>query len=232
MISPHPDLEPLVPPVPPARPRALAVLGLVAAVLGLVAAFGGFVPGLGLPAVIVAGVLLLVGLVLCLIALISRRQGGTGLSVTGVIVAVLGGIVFVVALVVATWTGLSAQSAAVAPAPDAQVSDTSEQQAAAEAAAQAAGEKAFLADARPQIRDIVKQIRLDATDAQIDGAYSDDILKLIGYSVLEAYRSGGDAAVADQVDQLRALKPGAFTKPQATRLVDVVLKAAEDHLRP
>ncbi|WP_417564296.1 hypothetical protein [Microbacterium sp.] len=228
MPSPTTPLEPLLPPVERRRPRTLAALGLTAGLIGVLAVIGGFVPALGTRSVVVGGVLLAVGLVLSLIALISRRQGGTGLGVAGVIVALLGGVVFVAALVVSMWVGLTAEQTPT-PKPTTQATSGADEQAEHDAAV-AAGEKAFLSEARPQIRTIVKQIKPGATDQQIDSSYSDDILLLIGYSVLDAYNSGGAPAVDQQVDALMSMRPGVFTKPQAARLVDVVLTAARAHL--
>jgi len=71
---------------PDARPKTLAVIALVAAILGVVLIF---VPVIGF----VSSAFLLAAVVLGIIALASRRQGGKGLGVTALVVAVAGGLV-------------------------------------------------------------------------------------------------------------------------------------------
>ena len=69
---------------PDPRPKSLATLALAAAVVGVVAVL---IPVINA----VAGLILLAAVVLGIVALASRRQGGKGLGVAAILVAVVGG---------------------------------------------------------------------------------------------------------------------------------------------
>lgn len=81
------------PPGPDTRPKTLAIIAFVLAVVGAVIAF---VP----VATLFSGFLLLAGFIIGLIALISKRHSGTGLSIAAIIVSVVGWIVSIVMTVV------------------------------------------------------------------------------------------------------------------------------------
>ncbi|MDL9978895.1 hypothetical protein [Microbacterium candidum] len=82
-----------VSPGPDTRPKTLAIIAFVLAVVGAVVAF---VP----VATLFSGVLLLAGFIIGLIALISKKHGGTGLSIAAIVVSVVGWIVSIVMTVV------------------------------------------------------------------------------------------------------------------------------------
>jgi len=85
----YPQQPPQAPRRPDPRPKTIAIIALVAAAVGLVMAVIPFV-------VWFSGLLLLAGLVLSLIALISRKQGGTGFAIGALATSVAGGLLAVV----------------------------------------------------------------------------------------------------------------------------------------
>ena len=92
-----------VPPAPPkapdTRPKTLAIIALILAIVGVVMAFIPFVNW-------IAGLVLLAAFIIALIALISKKQGGTGMSITALILSVVGGIISVVMIALSfLWIG-------------------------------------------------------------------------------------------------------------------------------
>ncbi|WJL96279.1 DUF4190 domain-containing protein [Microbacterium sp. ET2] len=79
---------------PDTRPKVLAIIALVASIVGLLIAFIPFLGWLSAP-------ILLAALVMAIIALALKSQGGKGLSITALIISVVGGIMAIVVTVVA-----------------------------------------------------------------------------------------------------------------------------------
>ena len=82
------------------RPKKLAWIALSVAIAGFVLSFGGLLPivWVGLVFAIVSGLLLIAGLILGIMVLAKRTQGGKPLGIVAIIVSVLGGVVFVIGL--------------------------------------------------------------------------------------------------------------------------------------
>ncbi|WP_322411545.1 hypothetical protein [Microbacterium invictum] len=80
---------------PDSRPKILAIIALVASILGLLVAFIPFFGWLSAP-------ILFAALVMAIIALAVKSQGGAGLSIAAIIVSVMGGITAIVVTIVAT----------------------------------------------------------------------------------------------------------------------------------
>lgn len=84
---------------PDTRPKTLAIIALVLAAVGFVMAFIPFVNW-------VAGLVLLAAFILSLIALIGAKHGGKGLSITALVISVVGWIVALVMIAVSfLWIG-------------------------------------------------------------------------------------------------------------------------------
>jgi hypothetical protein len=98
------------PSAPDTRPKTLAIIALCLAIFGAIVAFVPFVNLLAAPILIAA-------IVLAIIALVSKKQGGTGLSIAALIVSVLSGlasiIIAVVSIFLVTLGGLGAFDDAV-----------------------------------------------------------------------------------------------------------------------
>lgn len=214
---------------PDTRPKTLAWVGLSAGVLGLVLVLVSFIPlvwvSLGLA--LVGGVLLLAGLIIGIVAVANRKQGGKGVGVAAIIVSVLGGVAWIAAI---TWAlviiGLSAAGAS-APAPSESTGIESEAPAETDESTDAAGaydETAYLDQVRPELVAIMQELDPAFTDELLGQMFPDDTLVSTGKGFLVV----GDAARETFVQSLGG--SGVFTEEQATRFYDAILTAAEDHL--
>lgn len=225
------------------RPRALAIAAIAAAAVGLLLTLGGFVPVAGLATVlaVIGGLLLLVALVLAIIVLASKSQGGKPLGVVALIVSVLGGILFAIAFVASLfWVGLAAagrETVDVPAAPDSSASALPSEEASAppseSATPEASGtydEAAYLAAVRPEIVSIVQEIQPDFTADQLNEIYSDQVLISIGQS-FAAVDSVSDGSRQITIDTLVSSSGGLLTQDQATRLYDTIANAAQQYLR-
>ncbi|WP_207205336.1 hypothetical protein [Microbacterium protaetiae] len=232
-VQPGPGL----PKQPDNRPKTLALVALILAVVGFIAACIGFAP-IGLPFVIVGGVLLLAAFVLSIVVLANRKQGGKGLGIAGLVVSVVGGIVFVFALLVsiawAVWAGVGggqalgerpAVSAPVAPSDEA-----TDDQGNNTTATGDYDEAAYVAELRPTVRAIFKEIEPNATDDIIDSAYTDDTLVYLGTTLLTEYTTLGDDAIGQEASDAVDSSDGLFSEDQAERLMRAILEAAQHHL--
>lgn len=238
---------PGLPPQPDNRPKTLALVALILAVVGFIAAVISFIASsvgsapTGLIFVIVGGVLLLAAFVLSIVVLASRKQGGKGLGIAGLIVSVVGGIVFVAAVIVwaasafigtvnsAVESATSPSSAVSAPADD----STTDDSATDDNAAPADGtydEDAYLADVRPKIRAVFKEIEPSVDDATIDAAYSDDTLVFLGSTLLNEYNSLGDDVIATEAETLVSSSGDMFSQEQAESFMRDILESAQKYL--
>lgn len=91
MAYPGPSTAPVG---PDTRPKILAIIALVASIVGLVVAFIPFFGWLSAP-------ILFAALVMAIIALAVKSQGGKGLSITAIVISVVGGITAIVISIVA-----------------------------------------------------------------------------------------------------------------------------------
>ena len=234
---------PGLPPQADNRPKTLALVALILAVVGFIAACVGFTP-VGLIFVISGGVLLLAAFVLSIMVLASRKQGGKGLGIAGLIVSVVGGIVFAFALVVSIFWSLwgygmivnePGDNPAVSVVPDENTDQgtdaaqgTDEGTDSDQATAGDYDEDAYVAEVRPKVHAILKEAQPDLDESIIDSLYPDDTLVSVGQAVLMDYEARGDDAVTDYVGILS--EDGYLTEDQAGRFVQAILTAAQDHL--
>ena len=201
------------------RPKTIALIALILAIVGFLSTCIGFTP-IGLVFVIVGGLLLLGGFVLGIVALASRNQGGKGLGLAGLIVSVVGGIVFVFALAVSIfWVAFAAATSSVGEVGSAP---------AVTVPAGTYDENAYIAEVRPQVRDLIKQVQPSLDDATVDGLYDDDTLIFIGTTLLGEYNTMGDAAIDAEAQSM--VDTGAFTEQQADQFMSLILAAAQKHL--
>ncbi|MRH27886.1 hypothetical protein GH740_00955 [Microbacterium sp. SYP-A9085] len=220
------------------RPKTLALVAMILAIAGSVLALVGFVPFIGLVFSILAGVMLLAAFVLSIVALASRKQGGKGFGVAGLVVSIVGGIIAVVAIAVsAFWIALAAGVAAAptdrAAAPSVSVSDSvqpSDEPTDGAGDTDAADEAAFVADVRPKIGALLREIQPGATDEMLTAVYSDDTLVMLGNLTLAAYQATGKDGMATEAKSITDASGGAITPDQADRFVQALLDSAQKHL--
>lgn len=203
-----------------ARPRGLAWTALVLSIIGLVLVLGGFVPipWAGLAATVVGGGILLAAAISAIVALVVRRHGGTAVSATALVLSVLGGVVGGFALIVgALFTGLSANQDRTAPAPLPTV----------QATATASAEEAFLADLRPEVNEIMRDLAPELSEEDVASTLSDEMLIATGRALLVA----GDAGIDAFVDQATAAAGGTVDTAALRSVYEAIHEAAQEHLR-
>ncbi|KRB36479.1 hypothetical protein [Microbacterium sp. Root180] len=216
------------------RPRGLAWASLGLAIGGLVLVGAAFIPlaWVSLVLALVGGLLLLVALVLGIVALASKKQGGKGLGIAAIAVSVLGGLLWIFALTAAfLWIGLAvAGSSSGSSDPEISVSEEAtpgdEESTEEEVPAGVYDEEAYLAEVRPEITAILQEIDPNFTEDLIGQIYSDDMLVSTGQALLAAGDSARDAFVTSTVES----SDGMFTEEQAIAFYDSVLDAAELYL--
>jgi hypothetical protein len=202
---------------------------------------------------VIGGILLLVGFVLSLIALISKKQGGKGLSIGALVVSIIGGILFFFALIASLiWLGLAAaiedgdlvdpgptssalpsQEASEAPSetPSEEATPGETAPAPAPGATGTYDEAAYLAAVRPEFFAILQEIQPGITEAEVAEIYPDDVLISIGQSFAALVEAGGlEEGRQSFVDSTVSSSNGAVTAEQANRLFDTVSNAASAYL--
>ncbi len=211
------------------RPRGLAWASLGLAIGGLVLVGAAFIPlvWVSLVLALVGGLLLLVALVLGIVALASKKQGGKGLGIAAIALSVLGGLLWIFALTAAfLWIGLAAAgSSSGSSDPEISVSEEATP-GDEEAPVGTYDEEAYLAAVRPEITAILQEIDPSFTEDLIGQIYSDEMLVATGKALLAAGDSARDAFVTSTVES----SDGMFTEEQAIAFYDTVLDAAELYL--
>ena len=223
-----------LPPQSDNRPKALGLVSLILAVLGFIAACVGFAPA-GLAFALIGGVLLLAAFILSIVTLASKRQGGKGLGIAGLIVSGIGGIVFVFALLVSLWWFAyghiqDAVEKGIAPAISAPADPSAPTDDASQTSDGIYDEAAYLDDVRDNLRSIIKEVQPGITDDQIDAIYPDDTLVFIGTSLLNEYNTLGDDALTTEAKSMVDSSNGAVTEDQAERFMRAVLSSAQAYL--
>lgn len=242
----YPPADYGTPPVGPTatdtRPKKLGWVALGLAVLGFLLAGASFLPlpGIALAFSGIAGLLLLVALVLGIVVLASKKQGGKGLGIGAVITSVIGGIVWVIGLVVAiawTFAGAAISNAINAtPTPEYSMSAEPSQSAPTDPSASAApdasaGDTAgYLAAVRPQLLALFQEIEPTVTAEQLDQIYPDETLITIGESFARLTSAELDAARSQVITQLKSSSDGAFTDDQSGRFFDIIASSASQYL--
>ncbi|MGA7149535.1 MAG: hypothetical protein WBX17_13735, partial [Microbacterium sp.] len=223
---------------PDQRPRALAWISLGLAVGGLALVGAAYIPLLWVSVILalVGGLLLLAALVLGIVTLASKKQGGKGLGLGAVIVSVVGGMAWIGAISLAlVLIGLNA-AANNSPAPEstpsasAEATPDTEDDGAEEEAEEPSGaydEAAYLAQVRPQILALMQEIEPTVTEEVLVTVYTDETLLTLGTSLVQS-----DEVTRDLfVQSLATGTEGLFTEDQAQRFFDIILVAAEAHLQ-
>ena len=234
-------------PAPP-RPKTLGWLALGLAIGGLVLVGIAFIPLLWVSLVLalIGGLLLIVALVLGIVTLASKKQGGKGLGIGAIIVSVLGGGAWIGAITFAlVFIGLSASGTSVgdvfvqdqsvteeqAPGSDDAEGGTEDDGATGgetegEAPAGTYDEAAYLAQVRPEITALMQEIEPSITEESLSEIYSDDDLVQMGSTLLAAGDASEDSFVSSLVDGTGGL----FTAEMATRFYDSLVNGAQQHL--
>jgi hypothetical protein len=241
---------PTAPPAPVAtatdtRPRRLAWVALGLAVGGLVLVLLAYIPLLwvSFALALVGGILLLAGLVVGIMVLVKKAQGGKGLGIGAIVVSVLGGGAWVGALI---WSliliGLASSGGSIgtvdpSATPPAAVEESATPAPSASASAEAEAtdapeqttpgvydEAAYLAEVRPTLTALFTEIDPTITDEVATMVFPDESLVQIGQAVIS-----GDLDRESLVATLVS-EDGNFTQEQAERFFDTIDAAAQKHL--
>lgn len=211
------------------RPKTLAWVSLGLAVLGAILACVGFlpVPWVGLISVIVGGLLLLVAFVLSIVALASRKQGGKPLGVIALVLSVLGGGLWAIALFASiaftAFLSTSSDGSAESPAPAPSISSAPSDE--GEEVAGEYDEAAFLAEARPAMLAVFQEVEPSVTEDLVNQMFPDDALIAAGQSMLLLGEDGRDQMIESLTTG------GTFDDDTAGRFVDAIYDAATKHLQ-
>ena len=202
---------------------------LILAVLGAVIGLGGFLPMAWVSLVLAAvgGLLLVAGLILGIVALASRTEGGNGMSIAAIVVAVAGGVAWVFAVVASIlWIGLAAaDEPAPTPTPPAVTATVDPG-----TGDDASGEQAYLDEVKPAVLAILQTIEPSVTAEQLSQLYPDDALIASGRQLATI---PADQRAAQREAFVRASvesSNGALTEETAGQLFDVLITAADRHL--
>jgi hypothetical protein len=216
------------------RPRTLGWVSLGLAIGGLVLVGAAFVPlaWLSLGLAMFGGLLLLVALVLGIVTLASRKQGGKGLGISAIAVSVLGGLAWIGAITLAfVWIGVAAvgttTGGVLEPAPS--VSESAAGEEGIDDGAETSGtydEAAYLAVVRPEILAIMQEIEPSITEEITAQFYTDEMLVSIGESLLSLGEAETEAAISGIVEGSQ----GMFSEEQATRFFTTIQDAAQQYL--
>lgn len=215
------------------RPKTLAWVSLGLAVLGAILACVGFVPvpWVGLISVIVGGLLLLVAFVLSIVALASRKQGGKPLGVIALVLSVLGGGLWAIALFASiaftAFLSTSSDGSAESPAPAPSISSAPSDEGTDEGE-EVAGEydeAAFLAEARPAMLAVFQEVEPSVTEDLVNQMFPDEALIAAGQSMLLLGDDGRDQMIESLTTG------GTFDDDTAGRFVDAIYDAATKHLQ-
>lgn len=229
------------PTAPDTRTKHIAWTALALAIAGVVAALVGFVPILwvGFGFALLAALLLLAAFVFSLIGLIGKRNGGKGISVTALILSVVGSVIGSFALIfslvvfglAASGTSSSESAPEVSAAPSAAPSDdgaiVQPSDEATPAAPDADAEAAFLADVRPKVNELMASVDATITPDIVQSVFPDDQLVLMGQTLLIAGEGGIDAIVDATVAQSGDVVPADVLR----QLYESVLESAQTYLQ-
>jgi len=218
---------------PDTRPKRLAIIALVLAVVGLVLSAFGFLPFpvVGMIVTILGGILLLVALVLGIIALAVKKHGGTGLSIAAIVVSVLGGIVWTGAVLTAFfWTAFYAAASDNGPisAPTATFAPDGED---VDDVTTDADEQAYLAEVKPQVLAILQTIEPNITEADLSSIYTDEDLIEVGEELSDIPADQREENRSQFISSAVSSSGGAFTEESAAHMFDILIAAADTHLR-
>lgn len=197
-------------PAPDTRSKAVAWTALGLAAGGTLLSIVGIVPvpWLGLVAVLIGGLLLLAGFVFSIVGLAGKRHGGKPLSITALVLSLVGAtigsfaLIWSIILVGVTSAGSTIDEMMSTPSPVPSVEVTpggvlpGEEDDTA-TAAESASEVAFIADVRPKVNQILGEVDPTATPDVIEQVLPDQSLILIGQTLLVT----GEAGIEDLVQQ-------------------------------
>lgn len=228
---------------PDTRSKGIAWTALILAIAGILLCLIGFVPlpWVGFIAALIGSFALLAAFVVSIVGLVGRRNGGKGLSVTALVLSVVGSVLAGFALLVSMiFVGLSAANSSTGSAPSTQTSDeasdggagTTDDSATTDdttdgSADHSASEAAYLAALRPEINDVMTGIDPSVTSADIEKLFPDESLLLIGRALLVTGESGIDSMLDSTVEAAG----GAVTADQVRPLYEAIYQAADQYLR-
>jgi hypothetical protein len=194
--------------VPDTRSKAIAwtALGLAAggtllSIIGIVP-----VPWVGLVAVLIGGLLLLAGFVFSIVGLAGKRYGGKPLSITALVLSLVGATIGSFALI---WSIILVGVSSAGSSIDEMMStlarafrrgrpgDILPGEGGSATATESAAQQEFIADVRPKVNQILGEVDPTATPEIIEQVLPDESLILIGETLLTT----GEAGIDDLVQQ-------------------------------
>jgi hypothetical protein len=211
---------------PDTRPKTLGWVSLGLAILGVVLVSVAFIPMMWVSLILalVGGLILLVALILGIVTLANKKQGGKGFGIGAIVVSVLGSgawigaIIWSIVIIGVGTADWNSDSGSEGLPPGVEQSE--------EGSVTAGGEEAFLAEVRPELLTLFQEIDPAITLEQLETAFPADALISMGEGSLVAGDAGRDA----MVDVLTQSSGGAFTPEQAAQFYDVVYESAQAHL--
>lgn len=225
--APRPDAA-SAPTGPDTRSKGIAWTALVLAIVGTLLSLGGFVPvvWVGLVSVLIGGLVLLAAFIFAIVGLVGRRNGGTPLSVTALVLSVFGAVVGGFALVVSlVFIGLSAAgSSSAVPIPGIEVGQDATE---SDDLDSTADESAFFAEVRPRIEQIMGGIDASLTPEIVEQAFPDEVLIMIGQALLVT----GEAGIDSFVGQTLAAADDTVGAEQLRAVYEAIYEAAQAHLQ-
>ena len=227
-------------PVPPAqpdtRPKTFGWVALGLAIAGIVLVGVAFIPLLWVSLIlaVIGGILLLAALIMGIVVLANKKQGGKPLGIIAIIVSVLGGFAWIGAL---TWSlvliGLASAGSGSAevtdPSPPAVVetedAGSGESTDETDTDVVAGGEAAYLAEVRPALLALLREDSA-VTEEQFERLFPDATLVSLGETMLIV----GDFAPEMLSEALMESMGDDADAEKAERFYEIISTAAQAHL--
>ncbi|GAA1854664.1 hypothetical protein ACFQZV_04355 [Microbacterium koreense] len=228
---------PAQPAQPDTRPKTFGWVALGLAIAGIVLVGVAFLPLLwvSLTLAVIGGILLLAALIMGIVVLANKKQGGKPLGIIAIIVSVLGGFAWIGAL---TWSllliGLASAGSGSAevtdPTPPAVVEtedpgsggSTDEE---GDVDVVAGGEAAYLAEVRPALFELFQEVG-PITEDEMELVFPDTLLVSLGETILILGEDGRQS----MIDSLAQSAGDSFSAQQAERFYEIISSAALTHL--
>jgi len=225
---------------PDTRSKTVAWTALALAAAGTLLSIIGLVPiaWVGLVSVLIGGLLLLAGFIFAIVGLAGRRHGGKALSITALVLSILGATIGSAALI---WSivmlGVTSVSSSIddafepRPVPSVEVTPIPGPSAGGTDAgtdAETDAEQEFIADVRPKVNDILLEVDPTATPELIEEVLPDQTLISIGQTLLAT----GDAGVESLVQQtISSFGADESSADLLRTLYREILASAQTHLQ-
>jgi len=173
--------------------------------------------------------------------LATKKQGGKGLGIAALVIAVLGGFAAIAALIFSfVLVGLTAAAAVEESVTSGDVAEedgatdegtaTDDEVVDDAPATGAYDEEAYLATVRPEILAIVQDAVPGISEEEVAAVYSDETLVMLGAPFVGLGDAEIEANREPFVSSMVGMSDGIFTEDHANRLYDAIVNAARQHL--